>query len=95
MSKYIVSPEARADLNEIWDYIAQDDFDAADRWIRTLRDSIELLARVPGMGHTRKDLTDCPVLFWPWARIWFFIASRTIASKSSPSLTVHATFLPF
>lgn len=65
MSKHVLSPEARADLNEIWEYIAQDDFDAADRWIRKLRDAIESLARTAGMGHTRKDLTDSPVLFWP------------------------------
>lgn len=65
MSRYVISSEARADLNEIWEYIAQDNFDAADGWIHKLRNSIESLACTPGMGHTRKDLTDSPVLFWP------------------------------
>lgn len=65
MSRYVVSAEAETDLNEIWQYIAQDDLDAADRWIRRLREAIESLARAPGMGHTRKDLTGYPVLFWP------------------------------
>jgi plasmid stabilization system protein ParE len=65
VSGYSISPAAEADLVEIWEYIAQDDFDAADAWIRRLRDAIESLAHNPGMGHTRKDLTDHDVLFWP------------------------------
>ena len=65
MSRHVISPEARADLHEIWEYIAQDDFDAADRWVRKLRDAIESIARTPGIGHSRKDLTDFSILFWP------------------------------
>lgn len=65
MSKYVIGPEARADLNDIWEYIAQDDCDAADRWAAKLREAIEFLARTPGAGHARKDLTELSVLFWP------------------------------
>lgn len=32
MSKYVVSAEAKTELAEIWEYIAQDNLDAADRW---------------------------------------------------------------
>jgi antitoxin ParD1/3/4/toxin ParE1/3/4 len=63
--KYIVSPEAEGDLTEIWEYIAHDRVDAADRWIQRLREAIVSLARSPGIGHMRPDLTDLPVLFWP------------------------------
>jgi len=31
MSKFVLHPEAGADLNEIWDYIAADNLGAADR----------------------------------------------------------------
>jgi antitoxin ParD1/3/4/toxin ParE1/3/4 len=65
MIKYIVGPEAEGDLTEIWEYIAHDSVDAADRWIRRLREAIESLARSPGIGHKRMDLTDIPILFWP------------------------------
>ena len=65
MKEYFLSVEAELDLDEIWSYIAQDKIDAADRWIARLFDAFEALARTPGMGHTRKDLTDHPVLFWP------------------------------
>jgi len=30
-----------------------------------LLEAFDLLARNPRIGHTRKDLTDQPVLFWP------------------------------
>ena len=53
------------DLDEIWEYIAQDDINAADCWIAKLFDAFEALARTPGMGHTREDLTAYPILFWP------------------------------
>jgi plasmid stabilization system protein ParE len=53
------------DLDEIWEYIASDDIDAADRWIGKLFDAFEALGRMPRMGHRREDLTAYPVLFWP------------------------------
>jgi len=66
---YVLSVDADLDLNEIWEYIAADNVDAADRWIEKLFDAFEALARAPGMGHKREDLTDYPVLFWPVASV--------------------------
>ena len=65
MNKYVLSVAAELDLEEIWNYIAQDNIDAADRWISTLFDAFSSLARAPGMGHKREDLTAFPILFWP------------------------------
>lgn len=65
MSGYVLSAGAELDLNEIWEYIAQDNLDAADRWIQKLFDAFDMLAHAPGMGHKREDLTALPVLFWP------------------------------
>jgi plasmid stabilization system protein ParE len=61
---YILSEDADLDLNDIWDYIAQDDIDAADRWIGKLFDAFETIGRTPGIGHKREDLTVGPVLFF-------------------------------
>jgi len=36
MKKYVLGIGAERDLNEIWAYIADDDIDAADRWIERL-----------------------------------------------------------
>ena len=49
----------------LWNYIAQDSVDAADRLTAKLLDSFETLARHPGLGNKREDLTNYPVLFWP------------------------------
>jgi plasmid stabilization system protein ParE len=49
----------------IWEYIARDNLDAADRWIAKLFDAFEGLAQTPGLGHRREDLTSYPLLFWP------------------------------
>jgi len=65
VSAYVLSRAADLDLDEIWEYIAQDNVDAADRWIGKLFDAFDALALSPGMGHTRNDLTSYPVLFWP------------------------------
>jgi len=65
MTEYVLSTGAELDLNEIWEYIALDNIRAADRWIGKLFDAFEALARNPGMGHERKDLTTYPILFWP------------------------------
>lgn len=65
MSGYILSVEADFDLDEIWEYIAGDSIDAADRWTNKLFDAFEALGRTPGIGHKRKDLTAYSVLFWP------------------------------
>ncbi len=65
MSGYVLGRDAEQDLNDTWDYIAEDSVEAADRLIARLFDAFEALARNPGMGHQREDLTNFPVLFWP------------------------------
>jgi plasmid stabilization system protein ParE len=65
MKEYVLSTGADLDLDDIWEYIAQDNIAAADRWIGKLFDVFDTLARNPGMGHKREDLTAYPILFWP------------------------------
>jgi len=65
VKSYVLAADAELDLDEIWEYIAHDSIEAADRWVAKLFDAFEALARSPGMGHTRLDLTDAHVRFWP------------------------------
>ena len=65
MSEFFYSPEARHDLLEIWEFIAQDDLDAADRVEREIEQAVTMLARNPELGHVRGDLTSKHVRFWP------------------------------
>lgn len=64
-SRYEVTDEAHYDIQEIWSFIAANSLDAADRHIRKLYGQFTLLAENPQIGHTRKDLTESGILFWP------------------------------
>jgi plasmid stabilization system protein ParE len=63
MTGYDFHPEALADLNEIWEYIALDSLDAADRVIADILTAIRNLVSFPGVGHRRPDLTSRPLHF--------------------------------
>jgi plasmid stabilization system protein ParE len=65
MRGYELSPEARDDLQEIWNYIAGKNPAAADKLEADIYKACEALAKNPRLGHKRPDLTDEPVLFWP------------------------------
>ena len=66
--RFVLSPEAAADLREIVDFIAEDSPAAARRFLTKLREEIGRVAAHPAIGHLRKDLTDRPLRFWPVAR---------------------------
>ena len=65
MKKCVLSIGAEQDLEAIWDFIGEDSTERADRWIAKLFDAFDLLAKNPGMGHQREDLTSLQILFWP------------------------------
>ena len=63
MTGYEFHPEAHAELDEIWEYIALDSLDAADRVIAEILAAVRNLVLFPGMGHRRPDLTSRPLRF--------------------------------
>jgi toxin ParE1/3/4 len=52
------SQAAKADLFEIWCYIAAHDENAADGWLAKFDAAIERLSAFPGLGSTRPELPD-------------------------------------
>lgn len=64
MSAYWFHPDAFADLNDIWEFIAQDSVDAADRVLDEVQKAINMLVRAPLAGHLRPDLSSRPIRFW-------------------------------
>jgi plasmid stabilization system protein ParE len=58
MKSFILTPRAKQDINEIWDYIADDNIEAADRVLDALDNAINKLAKNPGAGHWREELAD-------------------------------------
>lgn len=49
-------PLAAADILDIWDYIAEDSLEQADRWVDKLNEKFELLAIQPMIGRARDEL---------------------------------------
>jgi plasmid stabilization system protein ParE len=63
MSGYALHPEAFGDLDDIREYIAQDNPDAADRVITEIFDGIRALVAAPLQGYRRPSLTSRPLRF--------------------------------
>ena len=56
MARVTRRPLAAADILEIWDHIAEDSLDQADRWIDKLDEKFGILATQPLMGRAREEL---------------------------------------
>jgi plasmid stabilization system protein ParE len=63
MSGFVLHPDALTDLNEIWEFIAADNPDAADRVLEEIFEAIRALVPYPQLGHSRSDLTSRPLRF--------------------------------
>lgn len=55
---------AAADLDDIWESIARDNQEAADRVVADIYSRVGLLAKFPRTGHRRKDLAGSRPLFF-------------------------------
>ena len=56
MARVTRRPLAAADILDIWDHIAEDSLDQADRWVDKLDEKFGILATQPLMGRARKEL---------------------------------------
>ena len=56
MSIFRLADAARRDLEDIWDYIAEDNPSAADAFIAFLVDKFQLLAGEPEIGRERSEI---------------------------------------
>ena len=57
MSSFVLHPEVLHDLDDIWEYIAADNLDAAVRVREEIYAAIRALIAFPHQGHSRHDLT--------------------------------------
>ena len=64
MSSYALTPVAKADVFEIWSYIADDSEETADRIEQAIYDACAFVAEAPMRGHFRSDLTSRSLRFW-------------------------------
>ena len=63
MTRFGFHPQAVVDVEEIWDFIAEDNLDAADRVVADILASVDALVSFPHRGHRRQDLTSRPLRF--------------------------------
>jgi plasmid stabilization system protein ParE len=68
MSGYVLTPLAKADIFQIWAYIADHNQDAADHVEQAIFDACAFLTEAPMRGHSRPDLTGRPLRFWTLSR---------------------------
>ena len=61
---FVLTPEARNDLIEIFGDIADDSPDTADRLRTELYDGLCVLGRSPGIGHFHEELLSRKFRFW-------------------------------
>ena len=63
MSGFVLHPDAILDLDEIWEFIAAENLDAADHVLQEIYDAIRALVPFPQQGHPRPDLSSHPLRF--------------------------------
>jgi len=63
MSAYLLTPLAKADIFDIWVYIAENS-EIADHVEQAIYDACAFLAEGPLRGHSRPDLTPRALRFW-------------------------------
>jgi plasmid stabilization system protein ParE len=72
-SSYQLTPRALSDLSDIWEYIAEDSADAANRVESAILSACASLARYPSLGSKRNEITPLPVRLWTVTRYPNFI----------------------
>jgi plasmid stabilization system protein ParE len=50
MKRFILTPRAKQDVNDIWDYIANDNIEAADRVLDAMENAMIKLPKKPGIA---------------------------------------------
>jgi plasmid stabilization system protein ParE len=87
-ASYQFTPRALDNLGDIWDYIAADNGDAADRVESAILAACESLARPPLLGSKRTEITPLPVRFWTVTRFPNFVVVYRPGTKPMQVIAV-------
>jgi len=77
MSRCQFTLQASRDLDEIYDYIAQDNPNAAASWVGLLKQKCRTLARNPAIGRQREELMPSLRSFPVGSYVIFYRISQT------------------
>lgn len=94
MRAYALTRLAKADVFDIWSYIAGDSEDSADRVEQAIYGACAFVAEAPNRGHTRPSLTPRALRFWTLTRypIRSCIGRRRFPSRLSPFCRENETY---
>ena len=88
-ARYILSPEARRDIQQIRDYYVEEaGAQVARHVLGQITNTLRFLAETPGAGHRRDDLTDEDVRFW--SVLSYLIAYDPAMRPIGIALVLHA-----
>ena len=73
MGRFLLTREAEDDIDAIGGYISAGSERAAERVVAAIYAAFDRLADMPGIGHTRSDLTRSDVRFWPVRRRYLVV----------------------
>jgi plasmid stabilization system protein ParE len=79
MAKFRISRRADADVDAIWEYIARDSVEAADKVEAEIHSEIKRLADMPGMGHQREDVANPSYRFW---RVYSYLIAYRMEGRT-------------
>lgn len=89
-ARYVLSPEARRDLEQIRDYyVEQAGVQVARHVLGQITKALRFLAETPGAGHRREDLTGENVRFW--SVLSYLIAYDPAARPIGIARVLHAS----
>jgi len=84
-------PLAAADILDIWDHIAEDSIEQADRWVDKLDEKFKLIATQPLMGRARDELAP-DLRSFPFGRYFHLLRAdrrRDRRGARAPQRTRH------
>ena len=88
MARVLRRPRAAEDIAAVWDFIADDNPDAADHWVDQLDTQLRLLATQPLMGRARDELAP-GIRSFPFGR--YLVFYRPIGDGIDVVRVLHGT----
>jgi plasmid stabilization system protein ParE len=79
VKRFVLSPAATADIEQIEVFLDRHAPHATDKVLTTLYDAIVRIAATPGIGHARLDLANERLLFFPvWSYLVVYRATNPV-----------------
>ena len=86
MKRYVLSPAATADVEQIVAFLDEHAPHATDAVLSRIRSAMRRIASTPGIGHLRKDLADEPLRF---VSVWSYLVVYRLTRPVEIVRVVH------